>query len=229
MIHRAFRIASLAVVVVAACSGGSNTTDSTGPDPVCKPGEQVECACPGGVKGAQRCANDGAGFEACDCPPIGGAAGSAGEAGTSAGSAGAGGTGAMAGSAGAGAAGSAGSQGGQGGTGGAASGGSAGTGPAPVNQCNNFEDKEVLAEPIKDLAQVAHDCCEANFGDDYATKECIVVEVPLSDGCGLCFAKAEYCAQTECAADCAMDPHKPECAACRQVYCDDSFKLCSGL
>jgi len=39
--------------------------------PACVPGTQIECACIGGARGAQVCADDGARFEACQCeaPP----------------------------------------------------------------------------------------------------------------------------------------------------------------
>jgi MYXO-CTERM domain-containing protein len=33
----------------------------------CTPGQQVECACPGGTKGVQDCKADGSGFNACQC------------------------------------------------------------------------------------------------------------------------------------------------------------------
>lgn len=36
--------------------------------PVCESGQQVECACPGGSAGAQRCRDDGSGWETCICP-----------------------------------------------------------------------------------------------------------------------------------------------------------------
>lgn len=35
----------------------------------CVPGKQVACACMSGTTGYQRCKDDGAGFEACSCPP----------------------------------------------------------------------------------------------------------------------------------------------------------------
>jgi hypothetical protein len=37
--------------------------------PACIPGQQVSCACLGGTSGVQRCADGGAGFEACECAP----------------------------------------------------------------------------------------------------------------------------------------------------------------
>lgn len=48
-----------------ACAGDEETssTNSTG----CTPGQQAECACPGGVAGVQVCASDGASFGACEC------------------------------------------------------------------------------------------------------------------------------------------------------------------
>jgi MYXO-CTERM domain-containing protein len=33
----------------------------------CTPGQQVECACPGGTKGVQDCKADGSGFNTCQC------------------------------------------------------------------------------------------------------------------------------------------------------------------
>lgn len=55
---------------------------------VCAPGKQEACACPGGVEGAQRCRDDGNGWEGCVCPDagVGGAAGS--DGGTDAGAGG---------------------------------------------------------------------------------------------------------------------------------------------
>lgn len=45
------------------------TTDGpTSGGQVCTPGEQVDCDCPMGSKGVQVCADDGAGFEPCNCP-----------------------------------------------------------------------------------------------------------------------------------------------------------------
>lgn len=35
---------------------------------MCEPGEQQECACPGGAQGAQACRDDGSGWEDCICP-----------------------------------------------------------------------------------------------------------------------------------------------------------------
>lgn len=46
--------------------GDADTTAASG-DQVCVPGQQVECACPGGVPGAQACREDGGGFGPCEC------------------------------------------------------------------------------------------------------------------------------------------------------------------
>ncbi|MDC0739961.1 DUF2330 domain-containing protein [Polyangium mundeleinium] len=49
-------------------NGGSGGMGGSGANPgVCIPGEQVECACPGGSPGAQACNQDGTGYEACQC------------------------------------------------------------------------------------------------------------------------------------------------------------------
>lgn len=34
----------------------------------CVPGQQIECACPGGAPGAQACLPDGSGYDLCVCP-----------------------------------------------------------------------------------------------------------------------------------------------------------------
>lgn len=55
-----------------AAAGGSapSTTEAVAPvEPLCVPGESVECACPGGGVGAQVCAADGQSFGVCDCEP----------------------------------------------------------------------------------------------------------------------------------------------------------------
>lgn len=46
----------------------SPTTSETDGDANCVPGQQIECACPGGSPGAQACLPDGSGFDVCVCP-----------------------------------------------------------------------------------------------------------------------------------------------------------------
>lgn len=65
------RLALALAVVLLACS-------SDDPDPVaaksCASGQQIECACPAGGKGAQVCRADGSGYDACQgCEGAGGA------------------------------------------------------------------------------------------------------------------------------------------------------------
>jgi hypothetical protein len=81
----------LAVLVVCACEGGdvvyagggeggsgglaaaaqsSGSAKAASSDPLCIPGASVECACPGGTKGAQTCAKDGRSFSTCACEPV---------------------------------------------------------------------------------------------------------------------------------------------------------------
>jgi hypothetical protein len=52
------------------------TTDEPGN---CVPGQQIECACPGGAPGAQACLPDGSGYDACECPSADGGESSTGE------------------------------------------------------------------------------------------------------------------------------------------------------
>lgn len=56
--------------------GGADQTDAAPdvpdePEPVCVPGRQEKCACPGGAEGAQICNSEGTGFGACFCPAPG--------------------------------------------------------------------------------------------------------------------------------------------------------------
>jgi hypothetical protein len=78
------------VGLLAVACGSADTSGVFGPK-VCVPGATQECACPGGVKGAQACREDGAGFDACACGGGSGSGGSAGGGGDS-GSSGAGGS-----------------------------------------------------------------------------------------------------------------------------------------
>jgi hypothetical protein len=81
-------------LAMAACGGPADTKDIFA-GKVCVPGATQECACPGGVKGAQACREDGAGFDACACvggSGSGGSAGGGGDSGSGAGSSGAGGS-----------------------------------------------------------------------------------------------------------------------------------------
>lgn len=67
----------LLAAVLLACS-----SDDPEPAKVCAPGQQIECACPGGSKGAQVCDADGGGYGACAPCAVGGG-GSGGSAGAS--------------------------------------------------------------------------------------------------------------------------------------------------
>ena len=68
-----------AVALLAACGGSDFTPQAAAP--VCSPGQQIECACPGATKGVQVCRDDGSGYEACVCagdsPDAGGGTGDA--------------------------------------------------------------------------------------------------------------------------------------------------------
>jgi hypothetical protein len=54
------------IIAVVSCGGGENSTPDASIK-VCAPGQQIECACPAGAKGAQACKDDGSGYERCDC------------------------------------------------------------------------------------------------------------------------------------------------------------------
>jgi hypothetical protein len=58
MVKRAFWPA----VLLAACGGADKAASQA-----CVPGQQVECACPGGPAGAQACKDDGQGYQPCVC------------------------------------------------------------------------------------------------------------------------------------------------------------------
>src|SRR5690349_8436290 len=75
------------LLLLAAC-GGADTKDVFG-QKVCVAATTIECACPGGAKGAQSCRDDGTGYEACQCASgSGGAAGSGGAGGATTGGSG---------------------------------------------------------------------------------------------------------------------------------------------
>ena len=57
------------------CGGSSSEPSAVGTAgqggvgaPICESGRQLECACPNGTDGAQRCAEDGSGWGNCQCP-----------------------------------------------------------------------------------------------------------------------------------------------------------------
>lgn len=128
-------------------SGGGG---SGGGEPVCVPGMQISCDCPGGAKGVQVCTDDGSRYGECtDCQSVGGSGGS----GAVGGSAGSGGS--VGGSAGAGAGGSGGvaGVGGSGGSGGSA--GSAGTGGSGCTPITNLQFHMDPMAPNKLVSDVA--------------------------------------------------------------------------
>lgn len=60
-------IAALALGATPACGDEDGAYEITGTS--CVPGYQTACACPGGEQGAQICADDGARYLECVCPP----------------------------------------------------------------------------------------------------------------------------------------------------------------
>lgn len=141
---------------IAGCSAGSNDhEDTTGTDPVCVPGEQTACDCPGGGQGAQVCRDDGSGYDECTgCDGAGGAVNEAGAAGEpneggAAGQAGAG-VGGSAGKGGATGTGGTSGKGGAAGAGGSAGkGGAAGQGGAVADPCGGVPANGVCASGNK--------------------------------------------------------------------------------
>ena len=65
------RAAALLALMAGACAddGRHPAGPPLGLGKVCDPGVTQECSCPGAAQGAQSCAEDGAGWEPCDCPP----------------------------------------------------------------------------------------------------------------------------------------------------------------
>jgi hypothetical protein len=55
--------------LLAACLalGGLQCTGTVVEEPICVPGETVQCACPDGRTGAKACKSDGSGWECCVC------------------------------------------------------------------------------------------------------------------------------------------------------------------
>lgn len=76
-----FLSAALGIALFAGCSESDDgwaerpnadaSTGGSGGTQVCTPGQQVACACPGGDTGAQRCRDDGSGYETCICVDAG--------------------------------------------------------------------------------------------------------------------------------------------------------------
>jgi hypothetical protein len=77
--YRVFLRQSLAVLFGLTCLSGcgddagepapevSQTGTTNGPPAGCVPGQQVDCGCPSGMVGTQRCGTDGT-FDTCECP-----------------------------------------------------------------------------------------------------------------------------------------------------------------
>ncbi len=63
----------------AAASGSTTQAATTDEMGNCVPGQQIECACPGGAPGAQACLPDGSGYDNCECPGADGEGSSSGE------------------------------------------------------------------------------------------------------------------------------------------------------
>ena len=74
-------LSSIAIVAIVSCGGRENVPNA------CVPGQQLECSCPDGAKGAQACRADGTGFDVCTCVGGMGGMGGAGTGGTGSGGA----------------------------------------------------------------------------------------------------------------------------------------------
>ncbi len=95
---KTLRYVAFVLAVAMGCSSsddptfGANATSSTASGGVCAPGQQIACACGGGVEGFQTCNADGSGYSMCSCGGSGGAGtGGSGGASTGAGGSGTGG------------------------------------------------------------------------------------------------------------------------------------------
>jgi hypothetical protein len=60
---------TLVALLAAACGGTPISVDPATTERACAPGQQIECACPGGApKAVQSCRADGSGYDQCACP-----------------------------------------------------------------------------------------------------------------------------------------------------------------
>ncbi len=207
-------------------SVGGASSGAGGSAPLCVPGAQVACACPGGAPGAQACRPDGGGYEMCICPGAGGAAGGGGSAsGGDGGASGTDGAGGSVGSAGDGGSGWAGSGGVAGKDGGAGAGGSlpngCGTGWCGSHMTNDGQPLECggCADGEVCPGGSSTSCCKPH--PNCAADQCGSV----SDFCGsmvqcpkkctqsqLCTLATPNAAHTSCVEDCTYDGiHNKDC------------------
>lgn len=56
------------LTLLIACASGDPEASKASAATTCEPGRQIACACAGGVEAYQRCTDDGARWEACQCP-----------------------------------------------------------------------------------------------------------------------------------------------------------------
>jgi hypothetical protein len=78
-----------------------------------------------------------------------------------------------------------------------------------------------------DVSMTVGQCAMDNFGAEPGTQNCIRMMTGLSNPCADCFDGEVRCSVMNCALRCFSDT--PDCAACRAMFCDAAFAMCSGL
>jgi hypothetical protein len=78
-------------------------------------------------------------------------------------------------------------------------------------------------------AQTCGKGCLGN-ADENCARDCITMELEMSDECASCYADFVNCTIDNCVGACLSDPDSDGCRACQEEEgCRGAFDTCSGL
>ncbi len=100
--------------------------------------------------------------------------------------------------------------------------------------CTNAADQTAIAanDPAAVASSKGQACFLSGKSEDAEFKQCtkegVIADTGVTDGCADCYAEAALCAKNNCLAECLATAE--QCATCREdAGCNAPFYTCSGL
>ena len=93
--------------------------------------------------------------------------------------------------------------------------------------CDNDADRATLLE-LENINGLIQGCALNCVGEEACSKNCVVEDMGVSEGCGACFAGTISCTMKNCLLKC-MDSERSGCLTCQEANCFGPFEVCAGL